>query len=394
MLIRSGQMNYPIWREFPMKLIKIVFLLFLLLFQVVNVGAYDSKKNVHTEQYTIILDRIPDDQQKVKRIFYWDNRIIMEAGNTFYRVDIKKLKALPVFCPGQRILQDLSNQKENKYYALCRDESEFSLFTNRDADRNLMKLPERLDVEKDKVFLLSDENHLILVTTRYIYRFINGYWKKVKYKQSPWMFGIDEDDHLIIFKDKIFIGHDFGEFGGGLVSLDINTGKWEKYFSDIPVTGLVINSKGELWASQGLAHGATIRGKLRVFNGEVWRVFSENEGSIFANEKGKYYLDVNKKNWPFDPMDFDSLTFDRNDNLFVLSGHYGILKYQNGDWVKWIKMTDDEYLYFSSFYVLNQKEILIGLPAGGLIVLNLTSKNFNRISFGEVFGFWDNPPIR
>lgn len=375
-----------------------------------------AEEDMDNQEKKILLNRdnVPDLQPKIKRIFEWDNRILVEAGDRFYKVDIKKLTAVPVFGPGDRTIVDLSSQPGNKYYALCKDDVKFTLFSKNENDWDFIELPETLDVERDKAFLISDKNHLIIVANRYIYRYVNGKWKTVEYEpkpwmyeNAPWMFRISEDDHLLLFKDKIFIGHDIGQYGGGLVSLDINTGKWEEHFSDIPVTGLAISPKGELWVSQGLAHFFDTLGAVRNYDGKTWSIFSSNKYSGFLpddkedDERWKEFLpnddDMKKwsesedtKNWPFYPAVFDNLAFDMDGNLILISGDYGVFKYQGGKWIKWINLIKNEDPYFSSLYVLDHNTILIGLTENGLVVLNLSNNTYNSISFGISFNYWNH----
>lgn len=355
----------------------------------------DTQKNESKNKPEISVDlhNIARDQPRIKYIYEWDQQIIVEADSKFYRVDIDKLKTTPIFCPGGRELIRLSGQSGNKSYALCKDKGGLFMFSRSDKKEwDDLELPTSLRKTDGNVHMLSNSDKLMLLTDKYIYKYTDNKWEQVQFKQSKEskpnpLFSIGQDDHTILFKEKIFIAHNWGEWGGGLVSLEPTTGEWEEHFSGTPVTGLAINHKGELWVSQGLSHLGGVLGMIRRYDGKIWEVFSENKGFLDMKSRDLSYKKHIANNWPFSPADFNNLTFDKNDILIVLSGSFGILKYQEGNWSVLVKI--DPHIYASSFYIVEANTILVGLYDGGIVVLDVVSGKYKRISIAESFYYWD-----
>lgn len=375
-----------------------VFLLIFLLSPTTSGNAFEKDDSSRESGISIDLSDIPRDQPRIKQIFDWDGRIVVEAGGAFYRVDVDRQKAVPIFCPGDRSLMSLSGRAGGKNYALCRGDGGFALFAGNDRGWDNVELPETLGSSGNKVFLLSNADRLVFVDDTHIYSFSDGRWKRMPYKQEKRsgersLLNIDEEDHIILFNDKIFIGHQWGEWGGGLVSLGIDTGTWERHFSGTPVTGLAVNSKGELWASQGLEHLGGVRGMIVAYNGNSWRTVSKNGGTVDYNAHELAFIGVSAENWPFDPAGFYALAFDKDDNLLVLSGSLGILKYKDKRWRRWIATSSDarKSVYVSSLYVMKKDTMLVGLYDGGIAVLDIRRGKYDRITMAESFCDWGHP---
>ena len=380
-----------------MKLLRSMSLAILLLSLTTPAKAVEKIKRAPENYISIDLTEVPRDQPRIKRIFEWDQRTVVQTDDTFYRIDIENGTAVPIFCPGERSLIGVSCQPGGKIYALCKDERGFFLFARGNRGWDHLELPKTLGISDGNVRLLSNRDHLILLDAGNIHKFADGKWKQIPYQQhkqtkSRSLLTLTREDHAILFEDRVFVGHNWGEWGGGLVSLDLNTGKWQEHFSGTPVTGFAIRSSGELWVSQGLGHMGGVRGAIRVYDGKSWSVFSENKGFMGFDSRKLVFKDVETKNWPFDPAVFDSLSFDSDGNLLALSGSLGILRYREGKWNNWIRISPDQmkHIYVSSFFLPNNDTIIIGLYDGGIVVLNLNTGKYNRVTMAESFYYWDH----
>lgn len=383
-----------------MKLLMLIFLAMLSLLLTNPAKAVETIIKSTSENYMLYdLSKIPRDQPRIVRIFEWDQWTVVQTDDFFYKIDIVKGTAVQIFCASERLpLIGLSSQPGGNSYALCKDEQGFYLLARGNKSWDNLALPKTLGVAGGNVRLFSNRDHLILVDAGNIYKFAGGKWKQIPYQQhkqkgsSFSLRTLSKEDHAVLLGDEIFIGHYWGEWGGGVVSLNLNTGKWQEHFSGIPpVTGLAISPKGDLWTSQGLGHMGIFQGIIRVYDGKLWSVFSDNKNSIYFDGK-QVCNNVEAKNWPFDSTEFDSLGFDGNGNLLVSSGYLGIFKYEGGRWNNWIRTGPDwiitipeypEHIHVSALFQPNKDTIIIGLYNGGIVILNLGTGQFNRIIMVE-----------
>jgi hypothetical protein len=141
------------------------------------------------------------------------------------------------------------------------------------------------------VRLVADVDRPAIMTRDILWRFRNGQWIRVDLppgmgKGLPLSnFFLAEaslcDLQLLLFGEKLFVGIDRGEFGGGIWYLDLDTAErdWRK-FDRGPAGSFAVGSDGTLWCSGGLMHMSEAYAGLYYYDGLVWQTLFEESGSI------------------------------------------------------------------------------------------------------------------
>ena len=344
------------------------------------------------------LNSLPRNQPRITDMYRWNDRIVVEADSVFYQINVDSLSSIPLFCPGGRTIVSLVTYKDTEDYAWCQtpNSSYGHLFKERGDDwggeqipdfRNKEMETEFRTIEKPVLFLASKENR-ILVTGKSIYLASESGWKKIdilpeEYKGEKVWHDHASAQHYLLFKNKVFLGYDHGEFGGGLLALDITTGKWEKIGSGGPVTSIVVSPKEELWVSKGLAHMGSEMAEITVFNGTEWSLFSKNHGYL-GNRPNQWIVDSDNVNWPFEPASIEKIYFDQNGNLYVLTGSLGIIRYANSKWER-ITPCWNEHFYVSSFLKLSPDKFLLATYDAGVAVMDTKDCSVQPIKLATSF---------
>lgn len=321
-------------------------------------------------------------QPQIKQIFEWNKKVIVEAGGIFYKLDINTATAKPIFCPGDRQLVSLTSKGEQDL-ALCKDLRGYYLFSYSGKDWDILNTPKDLNLLTYSSIFIADKHSMVFLSEKFIFKKSDSDWEKISISQAFKSFSNLLAERYLLFENNLYIGHDKGEWGGGLVCLDITTGK-SKIISEqkeeslgTPIRDLKIDPSGKLWIVEGLAHLGISNGTISMYDGEKVEIFASN---TFHN-KGNFV------NWPFEATAFDCLSFS-NQIPYLLTGSLGLLEYKNRKW-KRLTLNWPNFTNVSSLYMLNKDTAIIGLYDAGVLIWHRGSNNFKRITLAESFYYWN-----
>jgi len=85
-----------------------------------------------------------------------------------------------------------------------------------------------------------------------------------------------------------------------------------------------------------------------------------------------------KANWPFGPTDFNSIGFDQKNRLYLLTGSYGVVRFESG---KWTRLTPDwpDYVYLSSLLIAPDGKGIIGTYDAGVLLWDFETQKIDRV---------------
>jgi hypothetical protein len=126
---------------------------------------------------------------------------------------------------------------------------------------------------------------------------------------------------------------------------------------------------GKVWAVEGLAHLGLREGILDVYDGKEWTAFC-------CSSKGKM------SNWNLGPASLDSVAFDREGRVYVLSGHFGLTRYEGGNWTR-LTPGWPRFQYVSSLHLTASGVAVIGMYDAGVLLVDLQSNQSRRVKFPQ-----------
>ena len=77
--------------------------------------AAEESESHHEKNILVDLSKIPRNQPIIKRIFEWNHRIVVETEDLYYRLDLEKQTATPIFLP-RRSVPDRSFRPKRRQY--------------------------------------------------------------------------------------------------------------------------------------------------------------------------------------------------------------------------------------------------------------------------------------
>lgn len=313
------------------------------------------------------LDR---DQPRIKKIFRWDNHIVVQTGNFFFDLNIDEGRATPIYFVGERSLVSATTAM-GKPFAMAQSGVFFHRTGIRDWD--MIEIPEAKRDEGDGSYLVvGDAKRLVALGNRGFKVYDGKSWTTRPYSEE---FYPENGDPCALRKDKLFLGKDRGEFGGGLYMLDLSSGKWTK-LNDRRISDIQHAPNGNLWVTSGLSH----------LSGRTGEIASVTDSGIDAQVLVSNF-DGSTENWPFDATDFQAVQFTQEGDPVVLSPHLGILTLRENTWVrltpKW-----SQHVYLSAFMRIDDNRFIVGTYDAGVVLVDLKNQTEKVIKLATSFYNW------
>ena len=226
--------------------------------------------------------------------------------------------------------------------------------------------------EKTPTLLATDGSSTVIWAGSHLHRRRAGKWTSVAVPKRPgkrphW------PKHAVLHGGRLYLGSDSGEWGGELVSLDIEQPAWRqepptgvKPDVDLPVRDLTIDRKGALWVVRGLAHLGLREGMLHRLDPDGFRL-------IAASKDGRGKQPASKGgDWNLRGTAFDAIAFDDENRPHLLAGSIGVARQKPGG--GWTRLTREwpDFVYVQGLAIVGDTAV-IGTYDAGLGLLNLTT---------------------
>jgi hypothetical protein len=309
------------------------------------------------------------DQPPIGRLFRWDGRLVAEADR-FYAIDVEKAVADPVQLPGGRKVIALATGPDERPLALCRQDEELILVRREDGEWRRLELPKEVRESAEDPGLCDDESSMVLLGNGKAFQLAEGTWTSVPLKERPETASIrGRPNHLLLLGRKLYLGFDRGEWGGGLLLLDVKTGEWQEIKLgeglDLPIRDLTTDPQGKIWVVEGLNHLGLRQGRLSRFDGKGWKVFCDSSPEHTAS-------------WNLPPASLDALSFDSDCRPYLLSGELGLVRH---DGEKWARVTPGwpDYMIVQGLQITRGGVAVIGAYDAGVMLLDLRTKRVRRV---------------
>jgi hypothetical protein len=308
------------------------------------------------------------DQPRLRRLLQWDGKVIIEADR-LYSLDVKRGMVFPLVIPGAQEIIGLANGKDGQALALCRSGDELCLLAKKDGKCTRQRLPDKVRQSANQWVLCADRHSVVLLSKGQLFRFGRGRWEQVQLKPRPETPGLNpnaEPTRIILAGEKLFLGYDEGEWGGGLLMLDVKSGEWDKILLNyLPVRDIQVAPDESVWMVEGLAHLGWHQGVLHTYDGKVWKVFCESSKGAISH-------------WNLPPTSLDAVSFDANGRPYILSGDIGLARHDGREWTL-LTPAWPKYLYVSSLLVLTPRMVVIGTYDAGVMLVNVQADKVKRV---------------
>ena len=311
------------------KVIFSVFSSILLLVFFLNISAKEKEKIKPLDYY--YLEEESSGRERclsLSDFFLWNDNMIVRSGEDFYYFydGSNELKRVKIDGIG-KILDMGSHQ--NVPYVFGVDKEGYEL-RYKDKDEWVQKvLPEALEksFEIDEFHLLSDRETLVLFSKYKVYIYKNGSWTEKKVPEIDFELGeylpdrvADEEiNHAVLLDDTLFAGWDFGEWGGGVKTLNLKNDKlkWEDTVVKGSVIGLIKTRDRTVWAGMRMAILSDDKSEsLFQYKDGEWRDYFK---SVNYNKDEELFL------W-MDFSDKGAFSLSEDGNLLITSSFLGVFK--------------------------------------------------------------------
>jgi len=345
----------------------LAFLLLMFLMFFVNIDAEENQKIKPLDYY--YLEEESSGRSHcfdISDFFLWNKNMVVRSGEEFYYFyeGSNELKRIKIDGIGK--ILDMDSYK-GVSYVFGVDKEGYEL-RYKDKDKWIQKkLPEVLEksFEIDEFHLISDRETLVLFSKYKIFIYKNGKWTEKKVPEIDFELGEylpdrvsdEEIDHAVLLDDTLFAGWDFGEWGGGVKTMNLkdNKLKWEDTDVKGSIIGLLKTRDRTVWAGMREAHHANDKSK-----------------SLFQYKDGKwkdYFTSVNynKNEELFLWRDFSfkgAISLSEDGNLLITSSFLGVFKIIDG---KVEQLVDWEGKLFNSDAAIEKRGTVFLSTRGGQV---------------------------
>jgi hypothetical protein len=347
------------------------------------------------------------DQRPAQDIFEWNGQLVVRVGvrqpwQDLVSVSFDKDTATPLAVPGLDQVVDVAAQGTAPVaFGLVKGKPlllrlEGGKWQRIPLPTTPLKKPEevRLAADAQRVALLEGDG--------------TAHWRGPKDWRSAAGVPIRGQHRLVLVNNQLFIGFDVGEWGGGLVSVNLESGTVTAIVAPTgcttPTKALLRGPDDKLWVLEGQTHMGALTGRLRVFAGGGWSTLASTNGffdghgvrkvsrqarsgarahGICPGDKGDFFIETAR--WPFPPASFSGLAFDVQGRPVVLADDLGLVRLEGTRWKRLTpKWPFPHYgKYWDGSWVclhLSGDTAVLGTYSQGLLVWNLKTKSSRFIA--------------
>jgi hypothetical protein len=251
--------------------------------------------------------------------------------------------------------------------ALCGKDGEYRLLVRNANGWDELEIPADARRVATKPKLIADQSTLVLFINNVAFKRTDKTWERINLKPRPkLMFSDDSNaDHLLLVGNKLYLGFDWGEWGGQLLSLELKTGEWmiiDQY--RLPIRDLKIGPGEKVWVVEGLAH------------------LSLREGRIHQSDEKSWQTICDTANWALPPASLDAMAFDGDGRVVLLSGSLGLIRQDRNGWTR-LTPGWPNYAYVHCLHISPTGLAVIGMYDAGILLIDLNSQKTRRIVLSE-----------
>jgi hypothetical protein len=255
-----------------------------------------------------------------------------------------------------------------------------ALFEHRDgAWRSVLPPPSSAIDDKQPSVLAARDGIIVILTGTRLHRSKSGKWTTAsvparKGKTPGWF------KHAVLHQKRLYLGSDSGEWGGELVSLDVEKPSWREEPPmgvppgiDLPVRDLEVDRKGTLWVVRGLSHLGLSEGMLHRLGSKGFELVASSKGAT-----GKHPV-ARGGDWNLDGTAFDAIAFDEHDRPHLLTGSLGVARHNDiGGWSR-VTPSWPRFVYVQGLSIVGST-LVLGTYDAGLVLLELNSGAVRTVS--------------
>jgi len=183
--------------------------------------------------------------------------------------------------------------------------------------------------------ILADGDNIILRDSSRIFWFNGKSWRQIPSKANGEVAEAARRAKRSSYALKapyLYRGLDGGEWAGGVIALNMQTGYWERVrCSTAPVTELRRDPGGDIWATQGNFDGLIAEGVLsKISSPGSTQLISKISGVPLARPSAR--AKNSGVNWSYGPAVFCSVDFDESGTPYLLVDSLGVLKNGLAGW--------------------------------------------------------------
>jgi len=338
-----------------------------------------SPQHLTAEVFPQKLFNAERDQPRLQKLFWWDGRIIAQAGEFFFEIDPDAGSSIPIHFVGDRSMISLATAFD-KPFALGGSGDFYRVLFHRSGknDWDMIRVPQNEKGKEDRYsVIVGDENSIVLLGQNSLRMFDGTTWIYRSYQNE---FHPNNSDSYTLWNGNLYYGYDRGEFGGGLYKLILSTGEWVTVDHEMPfrqVSDLCLTPNGNLKIVCGLSHLGGRYGRISTLTPKG----IENDWVISNHGESD-------RRWKYEITDFSTLRFNKAGEQILFTPHLGLLVYRDD---KWIRITPNwrNHFYVSSFLILNDNKYVLGTYDAGVVIINLKDKTEKIIRLATSFYKWE-----
>jgi hypothetical protein len=310
------------------------------------------------------------DQPQIRRLVSWDGRVVVQADR-LYALDLERASVSPLAVPGTGKVVEVATCG-GRAVALCEVDDGLRLLGKQGNKWEDLGLPPEAARVVAAPTLRADRSSLVLLGEDTLFTLAAGGWRRLPLKPRPrvTILPASQAQHVLLAGGKLYLGHDQGEWGGGLLALDVETGAWEEVRlgdrGGRPVTGLRVGPGGTVWVTEGLSHLGLVEGSLHRNDRKGWRLVCD------SSERGG-------RDWDLPPASLDAVAFDGEGRLYLLSGELGVVRREGAGWER-LTPGWPSHAYASCLHVAPSGLLVIGLSDGGVLLVDPDTQGARRVA--------------
>jgi hypothetical protein len=153
-----------------------------------------------------------------------------------------------------------------------------------------------------------------------------------------------------------------GEWGGGLIRVDLRTGISKQDDLGFGVADLEVDRQGRVWAAGGIAHLLVREGHLRRLDEDAWAVVLR-----ITNEPR--YSWSKSWGWPFPAEPIQAVAFDAAGIPYVLTQGLGVVRYDAGVWTHLTRFWPQRATtHLETLVIAPDSTLVIGTKGAGVLL--------------------------